>query len=29
MDCKIYLLSKDEQTQLEEFLRENLETQHI
>ena len=29
MDCKIYPLSKDEQTQLEEFLKENLETHWI
>ena len=26
LDCKIYPLSKEEQTQLEEFLKENLET---
>ena len=29
LDCKIYPLSKDEQTQLEEFLKENLETNEI
>ena len=29
LDCKIYLLSKEEQTQLEEFLKENLETNQI
>ena len=29
MDCKIYPLSKDEQIQLEEFLKENLETNRI
>ena len=29
MDCKIYPLSKDKQTQLEEFLKENLETNQI
>ena len=28
-DCKIYPLSKDEQTQLEDFLKENLETHQI
>ena len=28
-DCKIYPLSKDEQTQLEKFLKENLETHQI
>ena len=26
LDCKIYPLSKEEQTQLKEFLKENLET---
>ena len=29
LDCKIYPLSKEEQTQLEEFLKENLETNRI
>ena len=29
LDCKIYPLSKDEQTQLEEFLKENLEMNRI
>ena len=29
LDCKIYPLSKEEQTQLEEFLKENLETNQI
>ena len=29
LDCKIYPLSKEEQTQLEEFLKENLDTQRI
>ena len=29
LDCKIYPLSKDEQVQLEEFLKENLETNQI
>ena len=29
LDCKIYPLSKDEQIQLEEFLKENLETNRI
>ena len=29
LDCKIYPLSRDEQTQLEEFLKENLDTHRI
>ena len=29
LDCKIYPLSRDEQTQLEEFLKENLDTHWI
>ena len=29
LDCKIYPLSKEEQTQLEEFLKENLEMNRI
>ena len=29
LNCKIYLLSKEEQTQLEEFLKENLDTNRI